>query len=304
MALALSDHSSTVTITPPPSRRRRFVVSKIGRIGGISLIATYLSIIVVIPVTALVLHGIGFGISTNGAGPALWRWSWHLSPMVFIHALQLPGAVHAIVLSLWLSLLVAFINCVMGLAIAWVLVRDEFPGKRILDGFIDLPFALPTIVAGVVFVFLYGPASPLHVDLFETWIGLMVALLFVTIPFSVRAVQPVLEHLDRADEEAALTLGAGPVRRYLTVVLPSLAPAALAGFGLAFARAIGEFGSIALISGGVARTTPGSAYVFMLTGSFQWAQAAAVSTALLLLSLVVLITSSVASRRISKRLGS
>ena len=192
-----------------------------------------------------------------------------------------PAALSAIWLSLWLSLSVAAINAVMGIAIAWVLVRDEFPGKRVVEGLIDLPFALPTIVAGVVLLFLYGQASPIKVDLFETWMGLMVALLFVTLPFSVRAVQPVLESLDGQAESAARSLGAGRLRTFLTVVLPSLLPAVLAGFGLAFARAIGEFGSISLIAGGIARTTTASSYIYNLTQGFLWPDAAAVSTALL-----------------------
>jgi sulfate transport system permease protein len=199
---------------------------------------------------------------------------------------------------------VAAINAVMGIAIAWVLVRDEFPGKRVVEGLIDLPFALPTIVAGVVLLFLYGQASPIKVDLFETWMGLMVALLFVTLPFSVRAVQPVLESLDGQAESAARSLGAGRLRTFLTVVLPSLLPAVLAGFGLAFARAIGEFGSISLIAGGIARTTTASSYIYNLTQGFLWPDAAAVSTALLLLSLAVLITSSAISRRFQRRLQS
>ena len=124
----------------------------------------------------------------------------------------------------------------MGVAIAWVLVRDKFPGKWFLEAFIDLPFALPTIVVGVVLLFLYGAASPLKIDLFETWMGLMVALLFVTLPFSVRAVQPVLASLDGEAEAAAKSLGAGGIRTFVWVVLPSLWPAVLGGFGLAFAQ--------------------------------------------------------------------
>ena len=144
----------------------------------------------------------------------------------------------------------------MGVAIAWVLVRDKFPGKWFIEAFIDLPFALPTIVVGVVLLFLYGTASPLQVNLFETWMGLMVALLFVTLPFSVRAVQPVLASLDGEAEAAAKSLGAGGIRTFLRVVLPSLWPAVLGGFGLAFARAIGEFGSISLIAGGIGAPRP------------------------------------------------
>ena len=192
----------------------------------------------------------------------------------------------------------------MGVAIAWVLVRDQFPGKWFLEAFIDLPFALPTIVVGVVLLFLYGTASPIKVDLFETWMGLLVALLFVTLPFSVRAVQPVLASLDGESEAAAKSLGAGGIRTFLWVVLPSLWPAVLGGFGLAFARAIGEFGSISLIAGGIGRTTTASSYIYNLTQGFLWTNAAAVSTALLVLSLLILITTNVFARRIQRRLAS
>jgi sulfate transport system permease protein len=185
-----------------------------------------------------------------------------------------------------------------------VLVRDKFPGKWFLEAFIDLPFALPTIVVGVVLLFLYGTASPIKVDLFETWMGLLVALLFVTLPFSVRAVQPVLASLDGESEAAAKSLGAGGIRTFLWVVLPSLWPAVLGGFGLAFARAIGEFGSISLIAGGIGRTTTASSYIYNLTQGFLWTNAAAVSTALLVLSLLILITTNVFARRIQRRLAS
>jgi sulfate transport system permease protein len=171
-----------------------------------------------------------------------------------------------------------------------------------LDSVIDLPFALPTIVAGVVLLAIYGPESPIHVDLFETWMGLMLALLFVTLPFSVRSVQPVLASLDVESEDAARTLGAGGLRTFFSVVMPSLWPSVLAGFGLAFARAIGEFGSISLIAGGIPRTTTASYYVFNLTAGFEWDAAAAVSTALLVVSLVVLVTANVLSRRYQQRL--
>jgi sulfate transport system permease protein len=156
-------------------------------------------------------------------------------------------------------------------------------------------------VAGIVLLAIYGVDSPIHVDLFETWMGLMLALLFVTLPFSVRAVQPVLASLDLESEAAARTLGAGSVRTFFTVVLPSIWPAVLGGFGLAFARAIGEFGSISLIAGGVGRTTTGAYYVFNLTQGFLWTDAAAVSTALLVLSLVILVATSVFANRYQRR---
>jgi sulfate transport system permease protein len=265
----------------------------------------YLSIIVLIPIAAVVARGLGISVDTNGAGLRLWDWSVHLNLHAFWTAVTEPAALHAIWLSLWLSLAVAGLNAVAGIAIAWILVRDDFAGKRFVEGFIDLPFALPTIVAGVVFIYLYGEASPIHVTLFETWIGLFVALAFVTLPFSVRAVQPVLESLDGHAEAAARSLGATRLGAFRSVVLPSIVPAVLSGFGLAFARALGEFGSISLIAGGLQRTTTASYYIFNLMSdgsSYFTDQAAAVSVALLVLSLVLLVGSSALSRHYTRRL--
>ncbi len=269
--------------------------------GGGALIVSYLSLIVLIPIAALVSHGLSVSVRTNGTGLEFWRWHVSIGLGAFWRAVTAVGARKAIWLSLWLSLSVASINAVMGVAIAWVLVRDRFIGKGLLEASIDLPFALPTIVAGVVLLALYGADSPIHVDLFETWMGLMMALLFVTLPFSVRAVQPVLASLDPEIEAAARTLGAGGVRTFFLVVLPSLWPAVLGGFGLAFARAIGEFGSISLIAGGIGRTTTASNYVYNLTQGFLWNDAASVSTALLLISLFVLISTGVWSRKYQRR---
>jgi sulfate transport system permease protein len=268
------------------------------------VLVTYLSIVVALPIAALVSHGLGVSVHTNGAGLALWNWDLSVRLGTFWDAVTAPAALSAIWLSLWLSAVVAAVNAAMGVAIAWVLVRDRFVGQRLVEGIIDLPFALPTIVAGVVLLFLYGDASPLHVNLFETWMGLLVALLFVTLPFSVRAVQPVLASLEEEAEAAARSLGAGRLRAFASVVLPSLWPAVLSGFALGFARAIGEFGSISLISGGLQRTTPASAYVYNLTQSFQWINAAAVSTVLLALSLVVMGSTGALSRRLQRRLSS
>jgi len=293
----------------PPARKswRRLssrARSNFGLYGGASLIVGYLSIIVLIPIAAVAAHGFSFTVHTQGWGAAFWHWHLSAGFGIFWRDITQPAAISAIRLSLWLSLSVAAVNAVMGVAIAWVLVRDKFPGKWILEAFIDLPFALPTIVVGVVLLFLYGTASPLKVNLFETWMGLMVALLFVTLPFSVRAVQPVLASLDGESEAAAKSLGAGGIRTFLWVVLPSLWPAVLGGFGLAFARAIGEFGSISLIAGGIGRTTTASSYIYNLTQGFLWTNAAAVSTALLVLSLLILIATNVVARRIQRRLAS
>jgi sulfate transport system permease protein len=302
---------STALVTPPSTPREashtrgRRLRARVGLQalagGGGALIVGYLSLIVLIPIAALISHGLSISVSTHGAGAEFWRWHVSLGFRTFWNAVTASGSKEAIFLSLWLSLSVAAINSIMGVAIAWVLVRDNFPGKGLVESSIDLPFALPTIVAGVVLLAIYGVDSPIHVDLFETWMGLMVALLFVTLPFSVRAVQPVLASLDLESEAAARTLGAGSVRIFFTVVLPSIWPAVLGGFGLAFARAIGEFGSISLIAGGLGRTTTGAYYVYNLTQGFLWTDAAAVSTALLVLSLIILVASNVLAHRYQRR---
>jgi sulfate transport system permease protein len=185
---------------------------------------------------------------------------------------------------------VTAINVVMGTLIAWVLVRDDFRGKGIVNALIDLPFALPTIVAGLTLLSLYGPHSPLHVSLAYTRAAVVLALLFVTLPFVVRAVQPVLLGLDREAEEAAASLGAPPFTIFRRVVLPSLRGAVVAGAGLGFARALGEFGSVVLISGNLPfKTEVASVFVFGQLENDNVNGAAAVSVVLLLLSFALLL---------------
>ena len=201
-----------------------------------------------------------------------------------------PEAASALKLTLAASLLVAAFNAVTGTAIAWVLVRDSFRGKEIVNGVIDLPFALPTIVAGLVLLELYGPGSPFGVDVAFQRTGLVLALLFVTLPFVVRAVQPVLLELDREMEEAAESLGAGRFAVFRRIVFPNLLPAILSGVALAFARAVGEFGSVVLISGNIPfKTEVSSVYIAGQIESDNPAGAAAVSVLLLAISLAVLL---------------
>jgi sulfate/thiosulfate transport system permease protein len=169
-------------------------------------------------------------------------------------------------------------------------VRDEFPGKRAVNAIIDLPFALPTIVAGLTLLALYGPTSPAGINVAYTQTAVALALLFVTLPFVVRSVQPVLMELDREMEEAATSLGASPATVFRRIVLPNLVPAILSGSALAFARAVGEFGSLVLISGNIPfHTQVASVYVFKQLESDNPIGAAAVSVVLLVLSLIVLI---------------
>ena len=176
---------------------------------------------------------------------------------------------------------VAVVNSVAGLAIAWVLVRDDFRGKALVSAVIDLPFALPTVVAGLTLLALYGPNSPFHVNLAGTRLGIVCALAFVTLPFCVRSVQPVLAELDAETEEAAASLGATRRQVLRRVILPSLLPAVLAGAGLAFARAVGEFGSVVLISGNLPfKTEVASSWIYSLSQSDDLPAASAVSVVL------------------------
>jgi len=202
-----------------------------------------------------------------------------------------PPAVAALKLTLGAAAIVALINAVTGTAIAWVLVRDRFRGKEVVNALIDLPFALPTIVAGLTLLVLYGPRSPVGIELAYKRTGILVALLFVTLPFVVRTVQPVLLELDREQEEAAASLGAGRVAIFRRIVFPNLFPAILSGVALAFARAIGEFGAVVLISGNIPyKTEVGSVYIFGQIESGDPAGAAAASVLLLVISLAVLLT--------------
>jgi sulfate/thiosulfate transport system permease protein len=199
-------------------------------------------------------------------------------------------SVSALKLTLIAAVIVAAINAVFGTLVAWVLVRDEFPGKRVINALIDLPFALPTVVAGITLLALYGPKGPVGIDVAYTKAAIGLALLFVTLPFVVRSVQPVLIELDREMEEAAASLGAGSATTFRRIVLPNLMPAIVAGSALGFARAVGEFGSIVLISGNVPfKTQVASVYIFGQIESDNTTGAAAVSVVLLALSLLVLI---------------
>jgi sulfate transport system permease protein len=246
---------------------------------GVGIATAYLSVIVLIPLGAVVLR------STENGWDGFWR------------AVSSPQAVDTLKLTLLASLGVALINAVAGTLIAWVLVRDEFRGKGVVNAIIDLPFALPTIVAGLTLLALYGPDSPLGVNAAYTQAGVMLALLFVTLPFVVRAVQPVLMELDRDMEQAAESLGASRLGVFRRIILPNLTPAILAGVGLAFARAIGEFGSVVLISGNIpGETQVASVFIFSQVESGNLTAAAAVSVVLLAISFLVLLAIGAGSR--------
>ena len=250
-------------------------VAVLGRAGGglaRGIAVGYLSLIVLVPLAALIWSSRAQGLGT------------------FWDEVAKAEAASALKLTLVAALLVAAFNAVTGTAIAWVLVRDSFRGKGIVNAVIDLPFALPTIVAGLVLLQLYGPQSPFGVNLAFQRTGLVLALLFVTLPFVVRAVQPVLLELDREMEEAAESLGARRLAVFRRIVFPNLLPAILSGVALAFARAVGEFGAVVLISGNVPfKTEVSSVYISGQIESDNPAGAAAVSVVLLLISLGVLL---------------
>lgn len=282
-ALLDSSNSNEVPTTPKQQLRGSGRSSNSLRIGARSLAVTYLSVIVLIPFAALL---------TNAFSGGLGQFWDNVTSLESLDALRL---------TLLCALAAAMVNTVMGLATAWVLVRDRFKGQGILNTLIDLPFALPTVVAGVTFYALYGPLSPLHLTITGTWIGITVAIMFVTLPFTVRSVQPVLETLTFTAEAAAATLGASPVRIFRTVTLPVLLPSLLTGTGLAFARALGEYGSVVFISNNLPyRTEVASSYIYSLTSSNENGAAAAVAMALLVLALITLVTFSALGRLFSR----
>ena len=208
----------------------------------------------------------------------------------FWHDVTTRESIAALKLTVGVSVVVTLINVVMGTVIAWVLVRDQFPGKSFVNALIDLPFALPTIVAGLTLLALYGPHSPLHVSVAYTRAGVALALLFVTLPFVVRAVQPVLLDLEKEVEEAAWSLGASHALTFRRIILPSLRGAIVAGAGLGFARALGEFGSVVLISGNLPfKTEVSSVFVFGQIENDNVPAAASVSVVLLLISFALLL---------------
>jgi sulfate/thiosulfate transport system permease protein len=251
-----------------------------GRAGGPALAVTYLSLLVLLPLAALITNAFSGG----------WSEFWA--------AITQPEAVAALELTLAISAIVAVVNSVAGLAIAFVLVRDDFRGKGLLSAIIDLPFALPTIVAGLTLLALYGVDSPFHIDLAGTRLGIAAALLFVTLPFCVRSVQPVLAELDAEVEEAAASLGATQRQVLRRVILPSILPAVLAGAGLAFARAVGEYGSVILISGNLPfKTEVASSWIFGLVQSDDNPAASSVSILLVTIALLVLLGIGWARRR-------
>jgi sulfate/thiosulfate transport system permease protein len=219
----------------------------------------------------------------------------------FWEVVSSPQAAAALKLSFAASFVVAIVNALVGTLIAWVLVRDEFRGKNVVNALIDLPFALPTIVAGLTLLALYGPTSPIGVNVAFTRVAVVLALLFVTLPFVVRTVQPVLLELDVEMEEAARSLGASELGVFRRIVLPNILPGILSGVALAFARAVGEIGSLVIITGSLPFDTEvASVYILSRVESGDRAGAAAVAVVLLVVSFVLILAIG-AIRRLATR---
>jgi len=240
---------------------------------SLGIVTTFLTLIVVLPMAALVWT------STNDGFAAFWD------------AITSPEAVAALKLTLGASLAVALLNAVLGTITALVLVRDEFRGKSLVNSVIDLPFALPTIVAGLTLLALYGPRSPVGINVAYTRTAIVLALMFVTLPFVVRTVQPVLQELDPEMEQAAWSLGASQLTTFRRIVLPNIFPGVLSGVALALAKAVGEFGSLVIITGNLPyKTEVSSVYIFGRLESGSTVPAAAVAVVLLGISFLLLLS--------------
>lgn len=245
---------------------------------GRGMVVLYLSLIVLLPLAALTDQSL-----TQGLGH-------------FWDQVTQPQAVKSLKLTLIASLIVVLINAFFGTILAWLLVRDEFPGKAAINAVVDLPFALPTIVASLILIQLWGAKSPFGVNIAGTPAAVVVALMFVTLPFVVRAVQPLLMEMDQEMEEAAASLGAGGFTVFRRIIFPNLLPGLGAGIALAYARALGEYGSVLLFAGGLANTTVTSVFIKQQIESGNDTGAAAVSVVLLLASLLCLAVVSLIQR--------
>lgn len=258
----------------------------------LGITVTMLSLIVLIPLASVMVY------------------SLKLSPAEFFELITKKNVIYAFATSIGCSFIAAVINVIFGVILAWTLVKYDFPGKRILDGFIELPFCLPTAVAGITLSKMYSdsgilgaPLAKLGIKVSYTHIGIIIALVFVGFPFVVRNVQPVLEKLDGQYEEAAYILGAGPSKTFFKVILPELMPSILTGFGLAFARGIGEYGSVIYISGNSAKEhTQVVSYVIMQKLSYiDYSSATAIALVMLVISFVLLLAINIIQMRQAKR---
>jgi sulfate transport system permease protein len=284
--------ATTVSVDSRPARKRRSASSsqKSGAALtaasglGLGVAMTWFSLLVLIPLSAIVVKAAGGGWST------------------FASVLSNENTRAALQLTVLSSLGITALNMVMGTMIAWVLVRDRFPGKALFDLVIDIPFAMPTIVAGLVLLSLYGPQSPVGIEVNGTRWSVLLAIAFVTLPFVVRTVQPVLEELETDVEDAAASLGAGRFTTFRRVVLPALVPAIFAGAALSFARGISEYGALVLISGNLPKSTEVvSVRLFSFLEGGNTEAAAAVATIMLLIALLAIVALDVIQRRVARR---
>jgi sulfate transport system permease protein len=264
--------------TPRGAQRARFRLPGVGAGLGRGMVVLYLSVIVLLPLAALSDQSLSLGVGH------------------FWDQVTSPQALRSLKLTLIASLIVVIINAFFGTILAWLLVRDEFPGKAAINAVIDLPFALPTIVASLILIELWGDKSPFGVHVAGTPTAVVVALMFVTLPFVVRAVQPLLMEMDREMEEAAASLGAGGFTVFRRIIFPNLLPGLGAGVALAYARALGEYGSVLLFAGGLPNTMVSSVFIRQQIESGNDTGAAAVSVVLLLASLVCLAAVSLIQR--------
>ncbi len=268
---------TTALAWPGAPWRKTSVLPGFGMTLGFTL--AYLSLVILIPLAALVIHAAGLG----------WDGFWD--------AVLTPRVMAAFRISFGAALVAAVVNAVFGLIVAWVLVRYDFPGKRVVDAMVDLPFALPTAVAGIALTALYAPngwlgglLAPLGVQVAFTPLGIVVALVFVGLPFVVRTVQPVLEDLEAEQEEAAAVLGASRAQTFRRVILPAILPALMTGFALAFARAVGEYGSVIFIAGNmpmVSEIVP--LLIIIQLEQYNYAGATAIATLMLAASFALLL---------------
>src|SRR5258707_777777 len=260
-----------------PLRRKPSVMPGYGLTLGYTL--TYLSLIVLIPLAGLLLRPVGLG----------WQGFWNV--------VSAPRVVAALELSFGAALVAAVVNAIFGGIVAWVLVRYEFPGRRIIDALVDLPFALPTAVAGIALTALYAPngwigswLEPMGIKVAFTRLGILIALTFIGLPFVVRTLEPVLQDMDPEFEEAAAVLGANRFQSFWRVILPAILPALLTGVALAFARAAGEYGSVIFIAGNMPMTSEIAPLLIVAKlEEYDYAGAAAIGVAMLCVSFVILL---------------
>jgi len=262
--------STAVAVEPRQARASRDRAATALSLGFVTL---FLTVMVALPIAALVWEARSDGAQS------------------FRDAVTDPQAVAALKLTLGAAAIVSLLNAVLGTITAWVLVRDDFRGKSAVNAIIDLPFALPTIVAGLTLLALYGPQSPVGVDVAYTRTAIVLAMMFVTLPFVVRTVQPVLQELDPEVEQAAHSLGASQATTFRRIVFPNLLPGILSGIALAFAKAVGEFGALVIITGNIPfKSEVSSVYIFGRIESGDSAAAAAAAVVLLAISFVTLLS--------------